>query len=65
MAASIMLTDGEDERRIVLSVGLDGQLYGSIEKAIETLEDGLTPMENDVETAFLGFLRAIRKARQT
>ncbi len=62
MAATILMTDGV-ERRIVLSVGLNGELFGSVQAAIETLEDGLSPMENDVETAFLGFLRAIRKAR--
>ena len=65
MAASIMEADGISEHRVVLSVGLNGELFGSVAKAIEVLEDGISPMENDVETAFLGFLRAIRKARET
>lgn len=63
MAASITFTNGV-ERRVVLSVGLNGELFGSVAAAIEVLENGLSPFENDVETAFLGFLRAIRKARQ-
>lgn len=64
MAAAIQEVDGP-RRRTVLSVGLNGELFGSVGDAITILENGTTPLEGDVATAFLGFLMAIKKARET
>ena len=64
MAATITETRGS-ERRVVLSVGADGNLYGSLDRAIVVLEEGATSLEGDIATAFLGFVRAIKQAKET
>lgn len=64
LAAQIIYTT-EGVPTHVLSVTMTGDVLGSIDDAIEICKQIVAAQGSPMEKAFIGFLRAIKKARET